>query len=488
MKSTLLILSVIYCYALPVKIYAQASVSKIFYWKNVLNDSMPAAEDLAARDAQAKKQAIAAIQLYRTGHLKEIIPLLKLKENPSARSYFIRDLGSSNTKAAPLIHQLKIEKEPSVRRAIILCLGGFDSSAISGSEQKSVTTFLLNMYRTADDAGIHSAIDWLLRYDRQGLNPRKINWAQRETLEKIDKEFAGQDRRGRNWICTKEGQTLSVIEGPVTYTMGTPGFEPGRDKSNAEALHQQQVPRSFAIATKEVTVKQFQRFLDSNPDIKELAKMGGNKNPSRDGSWMQRLGLDDNAPQVFMTWFEAAQYCNWLSAQEGIPEDQWCYPTMKEIKEGMMLPVSYLHRTGYRMPTEAEWQYTCRAGTSSMRSFGDAEELLSEFAWFSGNTFNQRPYPVGQLKPNDFGLFDMYGNVWEWGQDLIKSYRALTKDSTRIDTEDESRIVSKDFKRPRLGGSYTYSADYLRSGYRNEGYIPDERRDSVGFRIARTMP
>jgi formylglycine-generating enzyme required for sulfatase activity len=109
---------------------------------------------------------------------------------------------------------------------------------------------------------------------------------------------------------------------------------------------------------------------------------------------------------------------------------------------------------------------------------------LREYAWYSGNTFNERPWPVGQLKPNDFGLFDMYGNVWEWVQNWYK--RDLT-DRVREDREDASLIVSKEYERPRRGGSYSYPAEFLRSAYRNH-YIPDERRDSVGFRVARTIP
>jgi formylglycine-generating enzyme required for sulfatase activity len=76
----------------------------------------------------------------------------------------------------------------------------------------------------------------------------------------------------------------------------------------------------------------------------------------------------------------------------------------------------------------------------------------------------------------------MYGNVWEWIQDLYKQHT----DRAHEDSEDTILIVSKDHKRPRRGGSYTYAADFLRSAYRNH-YIPDERRDSVGFRIARTI-
>ena len=123
-----------------------------------------------------------------------------------------------------------------------------------------------------------------------------------------------------------------------------------------------------------------------------------------------------------------------------------------------------------------------------MRFYGSSEELLKEYAWYSGNTFAERSWPVGQLKPNDFGLFDLYGNVWEWIHDLWKPYPTGADAVIREDVEDTALVVSSQSKRPRRGGSYSYEAPFLRSAHRGSGgYIPDERRDSVGFRIARTM-
>ena len=112
-------------------------------------------------------------------------------------------------------------------------------------------------------------------------------------------------------------------------------------------------------------------------------------------------------------------YCNWLSEQEGIPKDQWCYePNDKgEYAEGMKIPADFLQRTGYRLPTEAEWEYACRAGTTSAFGFGEPEELLDRYAWYISNSKN-RMWPVGLLKPNGLGLFDMHGNAWEWCHDL----------------------------------------------------------------------
>jgi len=448
-----------------------------------LAQNEPAEDRLAERDAFAKRQVRTALEQARRGKSELLWPLLRHSSDPSARSYLVRDLGSSGISSDLIIQRLAVESDTSARRALILSLGGFTSDQIPLGKRKALVSRLLTLYRQDPDAGVHSAVDWLLRHNRQGLTDRKLDWQEGTQLSGIDREMAGQVHKEHNWFVTKQGETFSVIRGPVEFTMGAPGYEPGRDKTETEALHRERIPRSFAIATKEVTVGQFQRFLDANPEIKRRAQAAGQRDPTRTGSILTRLQLDDDSPQVMMTWFEAAQYCNWLSQQEGISEDEWCYPTLDQIKEGMQLPTNYLHRAGYRLPTEVEWEYAARAGASTSRFFGSSEELLREYAWYSGNTFNERPWPVGQLKPNDLGLFDMYGNVWEWVHNWFK--RDLTA-GVREDGEDAILIVSKEYERVRRGGSYTYSAEFLRSAYRNH-YIPDERRDSVGFRIARTI-
>ena len=124
-----------------------------------------------------------------------------------------------------------------------------------------------------------------------------------------------------------------------------------------------------------------------------------------------------------MTWFAAAQYCRWLSEQEGIPEDQRCYPPIDEIKDGMGLPDGFLSRTGYRLPTEAEWEYACRAGAVTSRPYGGGDDLLDHYAWYDRNA-RGRAGRVGSLKPNDLGMFDMLGNAWEWCHDARRAVSA----------------------------------------------------------------
>ena len=464
---------------------AQPEENRSVRWRSLLQEQASPADRLAARDAIARRQAEAALRLLKSGDAEPLWRLLRHGSDPSARSYIVRDIAQEGASPDLLIERLKQEPNVPTRRAIILSLGGFSDDQLAEPRRKLIAERLLRMYRQDADAGIHSAIDWLLRHPKQGLLERRINWSQTEALRTIDNALSGAPPKDRQWFVTKEGHTFSVVRGPVDFMMGAPGDEPGRDKPDDEEPHPVRIPRSFAIATKEITVGQFQRFLDANPAIKRGAQAAGSRDPTREGPILAKKNFDDECPQVSMTWFEAAQYCNWLSAQEGIPQAQWCYPPMDQIKEGMELERGHLRRTGYRLPTEAEWEFACRAGATTSRFFGSSEVLLPEYAWYTGTTFDERPWPVGELKPNDHGLFDVYGNVWEWCHDHAKKYPSANA-GVRDDTEDTLLIVSAQQKRPRRGGSYTYGPKYMRSAHRG-AYIPDERRDSVGFRAARTI-
>src|SRR5207302_4157255 len=122
------------------------------------------------------------------------------------------------------------------------------------------------------------------------------------------------------------GQTMVVFGGPVEFLMGSPRGEPNRQTN--ELLHHRRVPRSYALATTEVTVEQYQRFLRAT-----LGTAPANLN---------RYSPDPDCPMVVVSWLDAVRYCRWLSEKEGVPEDQMCYPPLPEIKEGMTLPADYL--------------------------------------------------------------------------------------------------------------------------------------------------
>jgi formylglycine-generating enzyme required for sulfatase activity len=163
------------------------------------------------------------------------------------------------------------------------------------------------------------------------------------------------------------------------------------------------------------------------------------------------------------------------------------YPDTIDSERGLDLPANYLHRTGYRLPTEAEWEYAARAGTSTPWHFGNDQRVLPEYGWYDTNTNRQRIYPVAQRKPNQWGLFDMLGNVWEWTFDRRLPYPS---DERVIDDVEDSELhVSNVIARTRRGGSFAYEWFTLRSAHRGDTtYFPNQTRDGVGLRVARTMP
>ena len=294
--------------------------------------------------------------------------------------------------------------------------------------------------------------------------------------------IAAQQRPALSVYTAPNGHAMVVIPGG-DFVMGSPSTERGR--SEDEVQHGVRIPRTFAIATTELTNEQYARFLAAVPEYAavwrtETARFG---NPPRYGQYSRT----PDSPQVAVSWYDAARYCNWLSEQAGIPKEQWVYPAIIVPEDGITLPADYLHRTGYRLPTEAEWEYAARANTTSSRHFGDDDTLLAKHAWFADNTMRARAFPVAQLLPNQWGLFDMLGNVWEWTFDRRRPYPA--DGAAREDTEDLSGLrVSNEVARTRRGGSFSYEWFTARSAHRGDvTYFPNQTRDSVGFRVARTV-
>jgi formylglycine-generating enzyme required for sulfatase activity len=222
------------------------------------------------------------------------------------------------------------------------------------------------------------------------------------------------------------------------------------------------IDTAFALGTREVTLAEFRRFTKGH---KNLAEFGC---------------LDDDCPANQVNWYAAAAYCNWLSKEEGIPREQWCYePNEKgEYAKGMKVKANSLTLSGYRLPAEAEWEYACRAGSVTGWSMGEAEDLLGKYAWYQANSAT-RLRPVGLARPNDLGLFDMHGNDWEWCHNLLKVVGGPG------DLKNEEVIDDLEARSLR-GGAYYSNPLLVRSAVRN-GYPPTFRGGDMGFRVARTV-
>jgi formylglycine-generating enzyme required for sulfatase activity len=411
-------------------------------------------------DARARRQGQVAAALVALGQPERAWPLLKQGDDPGVRTEFLHHLAAFGADPRVVITRLATEPDTSARRALVMSLGEYPIAHVPTGERRALTAALLIAYQAEPDPGLHSAIDWLLRQ----------KWNQAGELDRVDRERVGPGSTAdRDWYVNTQGQTMAIVRGPVEFLMGSPESETGRDTE--EIQHRVRIDRSFAIATREVTVAQYRRFLDQNSDVSRI---------DEDERVKSYIPAPD-CPIVGLDWYDGVRYCNWLSRQEGIPEEQWCYP--KEIKPGMTLPPDLLIRTGYRLPTEAEWEYACRAGSAAPRPWGGSEAMLPMFSWFMQNAARQTR-PAGRLKPNDLGLFDVLGNAWEWTQTVSNPYRSSPDDPAG---GDEEMVVemSNDMGLVLRGGSFGSSASSLRSAGRGRLRSSD-RGVANGIRPART--
>ena len=227
------------------------------------------------------------------------------------------------------------------------------------------------------------------------------------------------------------------------------------------------IDRSFAIASKPVTVGQYLRC-------------------RKDHQYHKVFTPTEDCPANLLSWFDAAAYCNWLSEQEGLPKEQWCYvPNEKgEYAAGMTMAPGYLKRTGYRLPRVAEWEYACRAGSVTKWSFGDSGDLLGGYGWFHLNS-QEKNHPVGLLRPNDQGMFDMHGNGWNWCQDVHRTVGPPLP--TAFIDDDDVMAIDPRANRVSCGGTFSGLALSNRSVSR-WGASPSHRYNNhYGLRVARTV-
>jgi formylglycine-generating enzyme required for sulfatase activity/tRNA A-37 threonylcarbamoyl transferase component Bud32 len=412
----------------------------------------------ATKDALAQRQAQAAVVLLQLGAPERVWPLLDPRPDPRLRSFLIHRFVPLRTEVSILLHRLETERDDPRRRLLVLALGQYGPQALDPGVRAEWLDRLRRWYTEEPDPGLHGAVEWLLR-----------RWGDRNEVVRLELELAkrGLPEPPRRWYVNGRGQTLMVVHAGAEFWMGSPANERGRVGPN-EALHRVRIPRQFAIAAKEVRVEQFLRF---RPEHRYLSQ----NSPQPDGA------------MVSVSWYDAAAYCNWLSEREKIPPEEWCYVPAKTGTAGELQPApDHLHRIGYRLPTEAEWECAVRAGTTTARHYGHAEELLKEYAWAGLYSDAEGVRSGGLLKPNDLGLFDVYGNVAEWCQDVPATYRWGRRGEAIEDRELGAGAWAQPLRTLR-GGALTYPTTAVRSAARNANR-PDNPLSTAGFRIARTMP
>ena len=210
-------------------------------------------------------------------------------------------------------------------------------------------------------------------------------------------------------------------------------FEMGSDmgEEKERPVHTVRISKPFYLGIHEVTQGQWETVMGHNPS---------------------RFKGDTSRPVETVSWEEVQKFIEKLNPMEG--------------------------GTKYRLPTEAEWEYAARAGSTTAYSFGDDSSQLGKYAWFGDNAGNTTR-PVGQLQPNAWGLYDMHGNVWEWVQDWYGGYAAEPVTDPQGPTSGSDRVVR--------GGSWSHGAGDCRSADRSRS-APGDRYVNLGFRLLRTAP
>ena len=204
------------------------------------------------------------------------------------------------------------------------------------------------------------------------------------------------------------------------------------EDSDEQPVHQVTITNSFYLGIYEVTQAQWVVVMGSNP------------------SYL----TDDSRPVEQVSWYDVQDFIAQLNDLEGTDK--------------------------YRLPTEAEWEYACRAGSTTAYCFGDDESQLTQYAWYRRNAFAPT-HPVGQKLPNAWGLYDMPGNVWEWCADWYGSN--YYSSSPGVDPQGPGSGSDRVMR----GGSWLSGAGACRSAYRYWN-VPDYRDSSFGFRLARITP
>jgi formylglycine-generating enzyme required for sulfatase activity/serine/threonine protein kinase len=225
------------------------------------------------------------------------------------------------------------------------------------------------------------------------------------------------------------------------FFMGSKADDKDAD-DDEKPRHKVTISQPFSLGKYMVTVGQFQRFVAATGFKTEAETAGDNntwKNPG--------FGQTEGHPVVYVSWHDADAFCRWLAVKTGAT---------------------------VRLPREAEWEYSCRAGTTTKFSFGDNDADLGDYAWYSGNA-DSKTHPCGLKKPNAFGLYDMHGLAWEWCADGKRTYK-------NQDETDPEGPTSAGASRVGRGGSWSGVPRRCRAAARGVD-APSFRKVYIGFRV-----
>ena len=258
-----------------------------------------------------------------------------------------------------------------------------------------------------------------------------------------DDNGGGDVRGSKDSFKDFDGAPEMVMVAAGRFWMGSRDGEGDEDE---RPRHEVTIPRAFAVGRYPVTFEEWD-FAQKDQDWKKITSVELRR--AGDGGWGR-----GRWPAIDVSWEDARAYAKWLSYKSG---------------------------QTYRLLSEAEWEYACRAGNEGAYYFGDDVARLGDYAWYDGNS-KKKPHPVGEKKPNAFGLYDMHGNVWEWCEDV---WHDSYKDKPEELRQTGSAWVSGDSSLHVIrSGSWSDNPQELRAASRVES---SGRYSNVAFRLAKTL-
>jgi eukaryotic-like serine/threonine-protein kinase len=410
--------------------------------------SLEAIHDLANKATAQKKWRLKARLGVVALHLADdriAADMARIDDRPDPvqRTIFIDEMPAWHRDVTELARYCRSRSDAALRSGLCLAVGGIPSGRLTAAERNAWRPVFTQWYETASDGGTHSAAGWALR--QWGIQPPAP-------------PATSQPSEGRQWLVNSLGMTLLKMN---------PGEFVRKDRTPTAKEQTVQLTRTFFLSDREISVGQFQQFIsDASYPMEE-------KPENWSGAEAQNSPTPDH-PVQRVNWYDAVLFCNWLSRKEGRKP---CYErTSKKEKIGNVETDAWRRvagATGYCLPTEAEWEYACRAGTTTEYASGSDEEIMRKYAVFQAS----RAVSVGSKLPNGWGQFDMHGNVWEWCWDGYGNYDA---NSPTVDPSGAVRASDRVFR----GGCWNGTADSLRASGRY-GYAPEYRTLGLGFRVAR---
>lgn len=421
------------------------------------------------RVAFGKRRAGAAVSLLRLRDTQYALDTLRVRDDPEAMTQFAHRQRARGVTPSELLDALELASANSslststtIRWSLILALGEFPLDAIPAARREPFVERLEDWYRHDPKSAIHGAVGWLLK-----------TWNRPNVVLEVDQTPLPYDPTGlRDWfvdVVRGEANGQSFVEGftfvtfpPSEFTMGSQPSE--SERSLDEKPHPVKLTRPIALCDREISVAQWQLF-EATTDTKLRVSAEQSPTPAH--------------PMNSVSWFDSVKFCRWLTATAGRSESEQCYgdPKSGNATTPMSDPEDWpfqLDRGGYRLPTEAEWEYASRWGLRSLYGFSSDRGLMPLYANYldvSGN----KTLISGSLRPNARGLFDMHGNILEWCHDWSGSYDT----AGQVDPFGQPKASTRVLR----GGSWSSAARDCRSADRHD-YAPVFRGSRVGFRIA----